>query len=72
MRESEATKTSETTSENKFPQSSALANQTTNQKVATMTETTKMAGNKKHAERPQSAFRNLKQKIKERQTKHNK
>ena len=26
-----------------------------------MTETTKMAGNKKHTERPQSAIRNLKQ-----------
>ena len=54
-----------------MPQSSELADQTANQKEATMTERTKVAGNTKDAGRPQSAMRNLKQKIKEWQTKNN-
>ena len=37
-----------------------------------MTETTKVAGNTEDAERRQSTIRNLKQKIKERQTENNK
>ena len=54
-----------------MPQSSQLANRTANQNEA-KTEPTKLAGKTKDAERPQSAIRNLKQKMKEQRTKNNK
>ena len=72
INERETTKTSETTNESAWPQSSELANQTANEKEATMTKATKLAGKTKDAERLQSAIRKSETEDLKRRTKNNK